>query len=225
MQKSEDGTLMEDYMRIRTLFMVLVICFSAFCFTACGNGHNSMGSVTIAGKKYDIATTTELVLYSENINDTQFGLIAPEIAKLVNLKRLVLDINYISDLTPLSDLTNLEELYMTDNEIQDITPLSGLTNLKKLDLIANNIKDITPLKDLVNLEYLVLGTNHISDISPLANLTNLKKLDLYNNPVSDATILFELSDLRDLDIRHTLISEIDIVRLKARLPDCSFPKG
>ena len=48
------------------------------------------------------------------------------------LKKLYLDLNQITDLTPLAALTRLRKLYLGDNQITDLTPLAELTGLKTL---------------------------------------------------------------------------------------------
>jgi hypothetical protein len=103
----------------------------------------------------------------------------------INLQKLYLSWNSISDITPLAKLINLQELYLDNNKISDISPLAKLTNLQKLILSANQITDITPLANLTNLQELWLNYNKISDISPLAKLTNLKVLYLDHNNITD----------------------------------------
>ena len=54
--------------------------------------------------------------------------------KLTNLKRLELDTNQITDLSPISKLNKLEELGLTANPIDNLDPLLKLSGLKKLTL-------------------------------------------------------------------------------------------
>lgn len=93
--------------------------------------YGSMGSVMIAGKEFDIATTTKLILGNETTDD-----VLKQAAQLTNLTCLWLLDTQISDITPLSELTNLTELHLSNAQIGDITPLSKLTNLTVLDLGA-----------------------------------------------------------------------------------------
>ena len=78
-----------------------------------------------------------------------------------HLKRLDLDGNLISDLSPMASLTNLTSLSLSDNNISDISPLSGLTDLTYLELNYNPISDIFPLLGLTDLTYLNLSNNSI----------------------------------------------------------------
>lgn len=167
-------------------------------------------TVTILGKEYDIATTTELELEDAGINEAQLKKIVPQIKKLTNLTSLSLFGNEIRDITPLAQLTNLTELYLGNNLIRDITPLARLTNLKVLDLGSNDssISDITPLAGLTNLTTLSLLYLHTSDLTPLAKLTNLKELYLSGNKISDITPLARLTNLTVLDLSSNEICDI-----------------
>ena len=59
----------------------------------------------------------------------------------LNLIRLRLDANQISDISPLAGLTNLSDLGLFQNQITDISVLAGLTNLSTLSLDSNQITD------------------------------------------------------------------------------------
>ena len=131
-----------------------------------------------------------------------------------NLKKLKLNENEISDITPLKDLTKLEYLEIQRNRIVDIKPLEKLTNLKFLKLYNNLIEDIAPLSNLTNLTGLDLHYNvtvggdeshkiiskGITDITPLKNLKNLTFLDLSANRIEDVSIIKGFDKIEHLDI-------------------------
>ena len=73
-----------------------------------------------------------------------------------NLRRLILNFNQITDLTPLRDLSNLAVLRLEGNQITDLTPLRDLSNLVVLDLYNNHISDLTPLKNLNLINFTAL---------------------------------------------------------------------
>jgi Leucine-rich repeat (LRR) protein len=83
---------------------------------------------------------------------------------------------------------DLDQLFLDINQISDLSPLASLTNLTRLGLSQNGITDLSPLTSLINLTDLGLYGNQISDLSPLASLTNLTRLDLEQNPLSSASI-------------------------------------
>lgn len=174
-------------------------------------GYGSMGSVTIKNEKYDIATTTKLVLDYNSYSDDDII----QLGKLVNLT--FLEIKYhIDDLSPLANLTNLTYLDLSWNDISDLSPLSNLKKLTHLDLFYNGISDITPLANLTNLTYLNLGYNQINDITPLSRLTKLTELNIcsnddngiYRNTIEDLTPIQTLTKLKKLVLYNNNISDI-----------------
>jgi internalin A len=69
----------------------------------------------------------------------------------------------LSDITPLQNLKKLKKLYLDGNNISDVSPLGGLINLsEKLLLYGNNISDVSPLTGLVNLKEAEFHENNIS---------------------------------------------------------------
>lgn len=180
--------------------------------------YGTMGSVTILGVEYDIATTSVLYLVAKDITDDELK----QIGQLINLTTLNLDYNYIYDITPLANLTKLTDLHLGGNRISDITPLTGLTNLKSLNLNANLISDLTPLSGMTNLTTLDLWSNQINDLSPLSELTSLTELDLSVNQINDLSPLFGLTGLTKLRLDYNLIDDSDIEELQKQMPGCEI---
>lgn len=130
-----------------------------------------------------------------------------------NLKKLKLNENEISDISPLENLTKLEYLEIQRNRIVDVNPLKNLTNLKFLKLYNNLIEDVTPLSNLTNLTGLDLHYNvtvggdeshkiiskGITDISALKNLKKLEFLDISANRIEDISIFKNFDKIKDLD--------------------------
>ena len=165
----------------------------------------SMGSVTILGEEYDIATTDTLFLSERGITNDILKQIVPQIAQLTNLMCLDLYRNEISDISPLADLkdlANLHNIRLMYNQISDISSFVQLKNLEDLMLIGNQIADISALSELKNLKRIYLnGNEQIADISPLSALNNLENIDIENLPlINDFSALCNLSNLRSLYI-------------------------
>ena len=115
-----------------------------------------------------------------------------------------INLNEISDLSPLAGLTNLTYINLpTNNNITDISPLTDLSKLTVLRLWNNNITDLSPLSRLINLTYLDVGSNdRLSDLSPLSKLTNLMNLQIYYNDITDITPLSTLTNLKHLNLDY-----------------------
>ena len=121
---------------------------------------------------------------------------------------------------------NLKKLKLNENEISDISPLKNLTKLEYLEIQRNRIVDVNPLKNLTNLKFLKLYNNLIEDIAPLSNLTNLTGLDLHYNVtvggdeshkiiskgITDISALKNLKKLTFLDLSANRIEDVSIIK-------------
>ncbi|WP_461466764.1 leucine-rich repeat domain-containing protein [Parvimonas micra] len=131
---------------------------------------------------------------------------------------------------------NLKKLKLNENEISDISPLKNLTKLEYLEIQRNRIVDVNPLKNLTNLKFLKLYNNLIEDIAPLSNLTNLTGLDLHYNVtvggdeshkiiskgITDISALKNLKKLEFLDISDNRIEDISILKNFDKIKDLDF---
>lgn len=131
---------------------------------------------------------------------------------------------------------NLEKLKVNENEISDITPLKYLKNLKYLEIQRNRITDVNPLENLKNLEFLKLYNNLIEDVSPLSGLTNLTGLDLHYNVtvdgnennkiiskgITDISPLKNLTKLEFLDVSANRIEDVSIIKDFTKLNHVDF---
>ena len=146
-----------------------------------------------------------------------------------NLVSIVLPMQHISDLRPLSGLGKLRQLHLSSNRIGDLRPLSGLRRLDDLQLPGNRItnlsalrpldrlywltvsdnriRDVSPISRLTRLGILNLGNNRISDLRPLARLPKLSRLGLWDNPITDIRPLLKLKGLEALDLSGTRIAD------------------
>jgi hypothetical protein len=127
---------------------------------------------------------------------------------LEGLTELEADGVLIRVLTGLEYCVNLERLYLTGNRVSDVSPLQGLTKLTDLDLSSNVITDITLLEGLINLTDLRLSNNQIGDISPLVDIVpNLGILYADRNQISDIAVLSGLTGT-SVDLAYNQISDI-----------------
>ena len=139
----------------------------------------------------EMATLRELHAVSVNIQNLA-GLEAA-----VNLERLNLNNNLISDISPLARLTKLRRLDLEDNTISDLSPLKGVISLEDLHIGPNLVSDISPLAGLINLRHIRLHHNAITDLSPLAGLIRLETIGMSHNPLADLTPLSGLTNLHN----------------------------
>ena len=116
----------------------------------------------------------------------------------INLSRLSLSGNQISDLSPIVGLTGLHALWLSDNPVSDLSPLKHLTNLALLVIDNTHVSNLSPLAGLINLEELGVSTPLISDLLPLKGLKNLRVLWFHRTQVSDLSPLAGLINLEEL---------------------------
>jgi internalin A len=148
----------------------------------------------------------------------------------VNLRRLNLGDNNISQIGQLSELFGMYDLNLQGNNIADISPLASLNNLGSLLLSGNpignldalssldkvwflavtfvGVADLQPLASLTNLQYLFMAGNGISDISPLGSCSNLKFLYADYNSIETITPLGGMLELSNLSLKNNSIRDI-----------------
>ena len=145
-------------------------------------------------------------LHRLHISENPISNLTP-IANLTTLTNLDAAVCALSDISPLVDLTNLTKLVLSANQITDISPLANLTNLNHLHLNDNQITRISPLATLTNLTHLSMSRNRIVDIRPLANLTRLAQLRIHRNAIADVSPLARLTKLEYLEIQDNKIAD------------------
>ena len=105
---------------------------------------------------------------------------------MLQIKSFAANNQGIQDLTGLEYALNLRKLDLRWNDISDVSPLAGLTNLTLLNLAKNTI-DVSSLTGLINLEELNLEWNAISDADAMLNFLvqakNLNYVYLLHNPI------------------------------------------
>lgn len=77
------------------------------------------------------------------------------------LKKLVLNNNMLSDLSPISNCTKLEYLALRNTMVSDLSPISNCTNLKYIDLWGTRVTDLHALYSLTGLTYLCVKNTEI----------------------------------------------------------------
>ncbi len=127
----------------------------------------------------------------------------------------------------------MTSLWLDVNQISDLTPLSGLTELTTLLLVENQITDASPLVGLVKLKYLNIRGNKLVDLEPLVALNRQNRhleLKIYHTR-GDLPLPVTLSYFRaertveGVAIRWTTESEIDNAGfniLRSRTKDGTF---
>lgn len=127
------------------------------------------------------------------------------LTKLPFLKKVVINDNYIQDLTPLQFNTLLEEISFNGNPVSDIMPLSTLTNLKKLNLQNTEIAELTALENMLNLISLNISGTLVKNLKPISNLTALEDISITNTPIKSIIPLEGIMSLKHITAYKTKI--------------------
>lgn len=193
---------------------------------------NIIKEITVLEDKVQLA---ELYLGYNQIGD-----IAP--LKYLQLKRLGLENNFISDAEPLAVMLNLEYLNLNKNRVSDlqfiekftsltslhfdqnsISNISFITDLKKLQTLSFNcnlVNDISVLKELVPMQmvHLSFSGNEVSTIAPILHLKNLRHLGIGSNPLEgDVAAIGEFTNLTFLDVNGVLGEDISFFKNLTKL--------
>ncbi len=154
---------------------------------------NSNESVKAAQRA--VAEPIDNWMPDKNLQNVVAGALGLEVSKITKSDMLQLDSLYyngedkvkVKSLEGIQYASNLRRLILNFNQITDLTPLQQLSKLSILRLEGNQITDLTPLRDLSNLVVLDLMFNHISDLTPLQNM-NLKTLEASDQTITLPTI-------------------------------------
>ena len=156
-------------------------------------------SITIAGQTYS-TDERRLELDGQGLTDADIQ----DLKYMVNLTRLTLSNNNITDLTPLQDLTLLQDLRLSGNDITDVSPLAGITSLQYIDLRDNvNLTDLSPLSGLTNMtEFNFYGTS-VQDISFMKDWTKMEYLEVSCVGETDLSVLSGLTNVKNINFNGT----------------------
>jgi Leucine-rich repeat (LRR) protein len=148
-----------------------------------------------------------------NLHGNQLTSLPPEISQLTNLQHLDLSRNKLTSLPPeFSQLTNLQHLNLHGNQLTSLPPeISQLTNLQHLDLHGNQLTSLPPeISQLTNLQHLELGGNQLTSLPPeISQLTNLQHLNLVRNGLTSLPPeIFRLTNLQQLGLRQNGLTSL-----------------
>ena len=228
-----DGLTEEDLLGIEELYIYGDVR-EDYCYTAYTWSYSRKGAQITANNEVK-QWNGEAVGRSITVDEGHIRTI-DDIAKLKNLKRLVIMYNQITDISPILGLTELEYLDLSCNPISDISGIGKLTSLNYLFLKCCRLTDISPLRDFPAwqvFEYIDMSKNRISDLSPMYHM-GVRNIYMYNNlvtnvsgiekmsrtesiilcgcPLADTTPVYRMPNLHGLDLGGTKMFGIENLR-------------
>jgi internalin A len=141
------------------------------------------------------------------------------LACLTNLYNLGVHDDGLADIAFTAGMTQLESLdaggdYLNDpnlNYISDISPLTGKTLLSWLSLSFNQVTNLPIIAPFTGLYDLYLSSNHFGNISFITNLPNLQQLSVNDSTVTNLAALTNHTMLTYLDVSYTAASDLSPV--------------
>ena len=141
-----------------------------------------------------------------------------DIAKLKNLRKLVIKYNRIEHIPKIRGGTKLEYLDLSYNYLHDIENTDSYKNLRELNLSNNNVWDLNSLVQMDKLEALDISSTMVHDLKPLGNLENLHKLKIFFIPIYDIDELVYIQSLTHLwlfdDFHYDFSKLLELKNLK-----------
>ena len=117
-----------------------------------------------------------------------------------------LDLNQVTDLSPLTQLPRLNLVSVSGNQLTRLDGLVGSTSIRNIVASNNQIDDVSALAGMPQLTSLALDNNALFDTVGLADLSGLQALSLNYNQIDDVTALGGLVLLQALDISHNQLT-------------------
>jgi internalin A len=165
----------------------------------------------------DVLSIKELDLQKKDITDVS------DLTQFVNLEKLILTENCLSDLSPIKDLVHSMELragndpFLSDeekakrkgkNHFIDFSFLKELTNLTHVEFTDTDIDNIDFVSMLPNIIEFWAYCNPIKSIAPLIACQKLEKAYFYVCPITDISVCRNIPKLIGIAINETDVSDI-----------------
>lgn len=116
----------------------------------------------------------------------------------------------VASLEGIQFATNISGLVINKNFMTDISQIAGLSQLTKLVTSENQISSVSSLKDLTVLDELDLSHNQIQEVLGLNELARVVTLDLSDNQIADCS---EIQDLIERTIENQVKAQSGSIHL------------
>ena len=165
-----------------------------------------------------VADITEI-----NVDSDKYSISSLEaLSKLHFIKKLIINDNQLTDLSPLAEKRLLEELSVSGNAIDNILPLADVTTLKSLALENTLVNDINILEKMHELEVLNIAGTSVKNIKILVNCNKLEELNIANTPVKSLVPVQNIQTLKHVKAFNTKVKKKDIATLKSTHRDINI---
>jgi internalin A len=158
-------------------------------------------------------------LSSLQINYNGPFIYSDRLACLTNLYNLGLHDDGLADIAFTAGMMQLESLdvggdYLGDpdvNYVSDLSPLSGKTLMTWLSLSYDQATNVSVIAPFHNLYYLYLSSNFFGNLSFLTNMPNVQQLSVNYSSVTNVSTLTNHTMLNYLDVSHIAATDFSAV--------------
>ena len=154
-------------------------------------------------------SVTECYLNGQRVNRGTLSNFA-DLEQLTNLRRLTLECENITDLSPVGKLKYLEELNLREGTYSSLSGMEQLTNLRKMDLSNSGLSDISAFAQMKfsddPLELHLENTN-ISDYQALSSIRTIQFLGVSKVDLESLKDTLQESELYGLMIIETPMTD------------------
>jgi hypothetical protein len=131
-----------------------------------------------------------------------------DLTKMPNLKKIIISMQQITDISPLAALINLEVADLKNNPVTDISPLGGMKFLKRVCLFDTRVTDLSPLENCPMLAELDAGKLPIGSPEAFKGLDYLQNLSLYETTIDTLAGIEKLTQLRFIEVADVIDGDL-----------------
>lgn len=222
----EDAAVLSDLSLLPYLEVLRIHDFT-FTDLSCLASLNALQELDLTGCRFpasELAVVAKLPELKKLIlADCGLSTIA-DLAGASSLSSLDLSSNTLRNLEVLSGMSSLRELYLQHNAVTKLDALSTVTSLEKLDISYNSVTSLSPLSACGNLSWLNAGNNLLDSLQGVEAMRSLTHLDADHNSISDVSVLSGCHELAELNISNNSLTGIDTLAALSKLTtlDCSY---
>ncbi|ABC28357.1 Leucine-rich repeat (LRR) protein [Hahella chejuensis KCTC 2396] len=140
------------------------------------------------------------------------------LAKLTNLRSLMIEAKGNVSMAPLTQLKGLDYLYLDGLSVTDLDRLYELESVKSLNFANNKIQDFSVIGLMPWIETLYIAGNPVTSVKFMENNLGVRSLTLARTPLNDIDVVFGLPNLKTLTLYDSnSISCAQIEKIKEEL--------
>ncbi len=157
------------------------------------------GDMVLADANAFYAAKDRMVLQSQSAQNGGIRTLN-DLSRLKNLTLIRIELQDISDVSPLASLDALEEADLNHNPIADVSPLAGLYSLRALCVFDSRVSDFSMLSTCPLLETVDAGKTRVTSLHAFAGLEGLRFLKLSATSVDTLQGIDTFAGLEHLEL-------------------------